>query len=86
MMRTVKAAVVLNFSARFPRDFDLLKIGCHLLTVICWISLLELGMGNPLVMHAFPAWFVGSCTGSGINIASCKRQIKKKTKTKHDLL
>lgn len=40
------------------------------LTDICWISLLELGMGNALVMHVYPAWFRCICSGNGTNMSS----------------
>lgn len=43
----------------------------HVLTDICWISLLELGMSKALVMHACPAGLLWSCNGNGINISSC---------------
>lgn len=45
-------------------------ISDHELTESCWISLLELGMGKALVMHAYPAWFLWSRNGKGTNISS----------------
>lgn len=37
---------------------------CHIVTDICWISVLEFGMGKALVMHEYPAWFLWSCNGT----------------------
>lgn len=58
-------------------------ISDHELTEICWISLLELGMGKALVMHAYPAWFLWSRNGKGTNISSYdphKQRIKRRKK------
>lgn len=43
-------------------------VSSHVLTDICWISFLELGIGKALVMHVYPAWFL--CNGNGTNISS----------------